>query len=132
MNIHSVLRDPTLVVFDSQDVQYVQQLVKNYFQRDITVTENVIMDLLNQLLKMSRPNVGDIYTRYTLEDVPPGQDFDKFTLIKEALNLIISQIESDVVERSPFDAFKAQQEKNTLGKIKLNRRRPKTTFYWKY
>jgi|LakMenE18May10ns_1017289.scaffolds.fasta_scaffold00227_5 hypothetical protein len=133
MNVNSVLRDPDVVVFTEDDVRHVQMLVRNYFlpQRDIRVTDNVVQDLLDQLLKMCRPPVGDIYTRYTLQDVPPGGDF-RYNLVGEAVNTIITQIESEDVTRSEFDAFKAQNEKNTLGKIKLNRRRPKTTFYWKY
>jgi len=132
MNVNSVLYDKTLVVFDEHDVRYIQTLVKHYFHDQIVVTEQVIMNLLNQLLKMSKPELGDIFTRYTLQDQVPGSDNFKSILMKEALNMIVSQIEYDSLEPPPWDAWKANDEKNTLGKIKLNRRKPKTEFYWKY
>jgi len=132
MNVNSVLYDNKLVVFDSHDVYYIQQLVNNYFHQKVMVTKKVILDLLNQLLKMSKPELGDIFTRYTLQNAPPGSDNFKSILMKEALNLVVSQIEYEHLPPPPWDAWKANNEKNTLGKIKLNRRKPKTEFYWKY
>ena len=115
MNVNSVLYDDKLLVFDSHDVRYIQQLVNTYFHQKIMVTEKVILDLLNQLLKMSKPELGDIFTRYTLHDVPPGSDNFKSVLMKEALNLIVSQIEYEQLPPPPWDAWKANDEKKYFG-----------------
>lgn len=100
--------------------------------RDIVVSRNVILSVLNNITDNYTPQVGDIYTRYSIERLEERNDLAYISL--RTVEAVVSYIkleyetETDNSRFSVWDArlINAQDHNMTHNNtIKLNNRRPK-------
>jgi hypothetical protein len=139
MNTNCVLWDSYYNMWNGYDVQRVQCAVRKYmrnrFELDVVVPSDKIFHLLFSITKTMRPKTGDIHTRCLLDNEIPDQYFSKENIIKEAIQIIVSQLVDDVqIEQDPMSIWNSVYQPDMVwySKPKIYNRHNKEVLWMKF